>query len=254
MLVISHDNHIVRHHTLLGPVIMVRVSHRHIIVHRQHNAISSTGNGKLPDKLNKGFPCIQTDIFKVNVDAVQIILPRSCYQVADQIPSAVCAGKQLIHIHIRTLGLHVAHKRPNLKPHPMRPVHIISRGKAGKLSLVAGEPEPCRRDHIESLRLRHNTLQRLVSIHATDHMPAQINLIIPGIGLIVDRHICRRRLQRLHRLFSQPLILHIADEGILRLHLRPVFHLLQHNNRVSPGDVRQDITLDAALIAHLRIL
>ena len=87
MLVISHNDHIIRHDPLFFSVVVIGIAHRHIVVHRKHDAVLPAGNREFPDKLHKRFSSIQTDILKVDVDTVQPVLQCRPDQAVDQMLS-----------------------------------------------------------------------------------------------------------------------------------------------------------------------
>ena len=107
--------------------------------------------------------------------------------------------------------------------------------------------------NVDALCPRDHLVKRVVTRRGRYVVPRQIDLVVSCVGRIHRlRIICHGR-RRLRRDIAQPLILHIADKGVRRLDLAPLLHLFEHDDLVPFGDVRQDIALDTALIAHLRV-
>ena len=135
----------------------------------------------------------------------------------------------------------------------MRSAHILFRCKARKITLISRQNEPCRRNRINRLCRQKHFVQRIVSAHAVNGMPCQIDRIIFRNTRIFRLYIICHR----HRLFAvflrQPLILYISDIRILCFYFCPVLHFLQNDNAVTFFHIRQDIAFNTALISHLRI-
>ena len=252
MLIISHDDHIVRHNPLFFSVIMIRIVHRHIIVHRKHNAVFPAGNRQLSDKLDKRLPRIQTDVLEIDIDAVQPVLQCRIDQPVYQALPGGKPRKNLIGIY--PFMAEIIDQSPDFQPHVMSRVNIIRRCKAGKIPFIVAQCKPCGRNHINALRGLHQRHKRVIACRTRYHMPCKIDLMVTCIRLVHRLHIISHRL-RLHcGLPAQPLILHITDKGAFRLHLAPLLHFFQYDNFRSLRNIRQNITFHASLIAYLRIL
>ena len=90
MLIISHDDHIVRHDPLLFSVILHIMSHRHIIVHRKDQAVLPAAHRQFADKLDIVLPTFLRDPLKVYVDPVNPCLQGVRDQLIDQFLPAGC--------------------------------------------------------------------------------------------------------------------------------------------------------------------
>ena len=142
VLVIAHNDHVVRHNALLPPVIVIRVIHRHIVVNRKHQSMLAAGDRQFADKLDQRLSCLLGDILKVYVDPVQPVLQRLGYQSVYQLRPVGRPGKHFIRVDL-SLGK-VVDQTPDFQSHIVRPVHIILRRRTAEISLVVGQCKPGR--------------------------------------------------------------------------------------------------------------
>ena len=70
MLVISHNNDIIRNNSLLFTVVLHIVSLRNIVIDRQHDSILPASHRQFPDKLDIVFSALIRNLLEIYVNTV----------------------------------------------------------------------------------------------------------------------------------------------------------------------------------------
>ena len=135
---------------------------------------------------------------------------------------------------------------PHLQTEGVCLLHIGRAGNPIHNPRIIVKRIPGRRNYINACHTAHNARKRGICRLYGHLMPRQIDFMVPQIAGIIRLHISGV----LHRSFlcriCQVLFLDIADIAILRLHLIPVFHLLQNSDLRPFFQILQNLTLDAA--------
>ena len=143
MLVVSHDDHIIRHNALLLPVILLVVVLRDIVVHGEHDVVLPALHGQLPDELDVVLAALLRYHLKVHIDAVDPGLEHSRHQLVDEICPAGGAGEQRVGLLLGAdAPVEIPDSRPHLDVGLMGIVHILRAGDGLQVPGRVGHVEP----------------------------------------------------------------------------------------------------------------
>ena len=130
MFVISHNNHVVSHNSLLLPVIKRSIGGRYIVIHGQHKSLIAAGNRHFPDELHIMWSCLRLKALKIQVESVKAIGIRLIHQFFNELFPGTGGGHQSLCIKVLDtfLGAHILHHGPHLQSHVMGLIHVILTG------------------------------------------------------------------------------------------------------------------------------
>ncbi len=130
-------------------------------------------------------------------------------------------------------GINVIHNGPHLASQIMCLIHVIRRPGLIHIPVIVAHPVPCRCHNIHALGLCHVGGQRRVALYSPyimeGHIYFSVHRYMREFRFCIIRSQCL--LFRLNVL--EPPVLHIADDRVRALYLRPVLHLLQNRNLCS---------------------
>ena len=147
MFVIGHDHEVIDEFAQRRPVVTVR-PHRHAGgdggVDRYHHPLFPQAVRQFRHKRRQSVLVVIIDIFKVDIDAVQIVQRRKQEQLAHRpVLRRVIRQKLLGHVGIEAVG----NQGPDLVALVMRILDILPVGLAGHRAPVVRHREPGRRNH-----------------------------------------------------------------------------------------------------------
>ena len=91
MLIIPHNDHIIRYDSLLFTVIIIIKISWYIVINRQNLSILSACCRKLPDKFHEVLSAVHAELFKIHIDPINSISNKIIHQTVDQLLSC-CGG------------------------------------------------------------------------------------------------------------------------------------------------------------------
>ena len=211
MLVIPHDNQVIRHHALLGPVIEAIVTRRTVIIHRKDDAVQAAHNGQLPQELHIALGGLLIDVLEVDIDAVQIELDGLSDQIADQPLSGRGPGQNLLIGNAVLVG-DILHQRPHLDVVLMAVVYISLACQRINVAVIILQEEPGGGNGGQTLGIRNGLQHLAVGVRVGHLMPCHIDGIILGNARVLGLGVIGRG--GLLTLLAQVFIADVADEAI----------------------------------------
>ena len=157
MLIICHNNHIVRHSSLLLTIIKSRISGRNRIVYRKYNSLLPAAYRKLPDKLYIMRSCFCLNTLDVQVDSIHLISFYILHEGIDQSLAHGCPGKQNLWFYILPF-IKIIYHPPYLKPHIMGFLNIALICQAFIIPVIIRQHKPCGSNDIYPFNLSHHLL------------------------------------------------------------------------------------------------
>ena len=153
MLVVAHDNHIVRHDSLLFPVIISRVLGRHVIIHREDKPPFPAGNRHFPDKLDIVRHRFRLQALEIQVKAVKAVVFCLLHHICNQLLPSGGFGQQDLGLDVfAAFFAEIVQHGPDLKSLLMGLIYIASAGQGFIIPIIAAERKPGGHNHIDSLR------------------------------------------------------------------------------------------------------